>query len=119
MIRIFLSVLFLSVFFSCKESKELPSGVLPPQKMQAALMDMMLADELGRYYFVVDSAEHFTPRQSDYYSKVLQINKIDKKTFIKSLQYYQTRPDLLRPILENLEAEVQVKVDGPKKTGKQ
>jgi hypothetical protein len=90
------------LLISCSGSK-VPKDVLPPQKMQAVLWDAMLADEMADYYGLKDSSLNILSRHAELYQKIFAIHKISKDDFKKSLRFYESHPDLLKPIFDSLQ----------------
>lgn len=87
---------------SCGSS--VPENVLPPDKMQAVLWDVMQADELAEYNTMKDSSFASLAKHAGYYQNVLSIHKISKKQFTLSLNYYERNPELLKKVLDSLQS---------------
>jgi len=102
MIRLSAFLLVCCFVIACS-GNEVPKNVLPPQKMQAVLWDAMLADEAADYYIQKDSSLNTLAQHAMRYQQVFQIHKISKEAFKKSLQFYESRPDLLKPIFDSLQ----------------
>ncbi len=96
----FLLVLFLPFFFSC--SGDVPKGVLPPQKMEAVLYDIVRTDEWVDFARMGDSTFQPFSRRTALYDSVFRLHQISKEDYRKSMAFYQTRPDLLKEILQSL-----------------
>jgi hypothetical protein len=82
---------------ACSESRELPKGILPTQKMVALLIDLHWSDAkiAQSAYTNTDSAQY------NYWqleSAIFKRNKTDTLTFRKSLAYYSQQPKLLEEI---------------------
>ena len=98
---ILLSVVFL---FSCNKNK-LPSGILPQEKMQAVMWDMMRADQfLTDYVFSKDSSVNHDTASIRLYQQVLSIHKLSKEEFKRSFDYYNSHPLLLREVMDSISA---------------
>jgi hypothetical protein len=95
-------ILFAVLIFSCKSS--VPGDVLPAKKMQAVLCEVMQADAMAEYYEASDSTFRSLSKHVDYYQKVFSIHKISKEDFTRSLNYYESHPDRLKPILDSLQS---------------
>lgn len=103
----FLPIVYLLIFlWGCKSDK-VPSGILEAPKMKAVMWDMLRADEVAELNVQKDSSwkamEHYTSQ----YSKVFQVHGVSKEQFQKSLHYYKTRPDLLKPIIDSLQSKAE------------
>lgn len=94
------------LFCACSGSPSVPKDVLPPEKMQAVLYDVIRADEMVDFLRLSDSTyQHFSKRTA-MYDTVFQLHKVKKEAFQKSMKYYQGRPDLLKQIFDNLQKSV-------------
>jgi len=95
---------FLSFFIlSCAEGTKVPDEVLPPQKMEAVLYDVISADELTDFSSIMDSTYRVFSKRTSLYDSIFSIHSIKKENFKKSLQFYQGRPDILKTILDSLQ----------------
>jgi len=96
-------LLIVILFCSCSGKNNIPSDLLPKEEMEVVLWDMIRADQfLLNYVFVKDTAANKREESIKLYRKVLQLHKISKTKFEKSLAYYKARPQLLQPILDSL-----------------
>jgi hypothetical protein len=103
MTRFFNSLLLSLLLVACSQSGSIPANVLPPAQMQNVLWDMMLADETADYYIQKDSSINALAKHAEWYQPVFQIHKISKEDFKRSLRFYESRPDLLKPIFDSLQ----------------
>jgi hypothetical protein len=99
-----LALLLSTIFVSCSGS-DVPKDVMPPEKMQAVLYDVILADELADFSSIQDSTYRELEKRTVLYDSIFQIHNITKQAFHKSFKFYQQRPDLLRTILDSLQAK--------------
>ena len=106
MIRL-LFLLLVTVGASCSSREDIPNDVLPVKKMQQVLWDVMVADEVVEFYHMKDSSLNAFNKRMGLYDTVFSIHKISKQHFQKSLQFYQSRPDLLKIILDSLQRKAQ------------
>ena len=99
-------LLFSIGFFSCSGSS-VPKGVLPPDKMEAVLYDVIRVDELVDFRKMTgDSTYRLFENRTALYDTVFQLHTVKKDEFQKSLRFYQSRPDLVKEILEDLQKKV-------------
>ena len=103
--RYFLIAFFLFLFQSCLNKDKIPSNVLPLKKMQLVLWDLLRADELIGSKISKDSSLDIKDKSIEMYEQVFRIHNITKNEFQKSVDYYQTRPDLLRVILDSISSQ--------------
>jgi hypothetical protein len=101
--RLFQVLVLASCFFySCSGKKDVPSNVLSTGSMQEVLWDLLRAQELAQHQSVEDTTIRLFQMHTDLYDKVFSIHGTTKKEFSHSLNYYQGRPDLLKPIFDTL-----------------
>lgn len=86
---------------SCTDKDKIPAGVLPKDKMEKVLWDMIQADRY-RESFVHDSALDLKKEQFKLYAQVFEIHQITKDEFIKSYKFYMSRPDITRVLFDSL-----------------
>ena len=108
MIRTWLLAVIL--FFSCSQKTKVPDTVLPPDKMEKLLMDMLRAEELLNKV-QIDSTLKDSITRFNLYQSVLAFHKTDKENFKKSFTYYENHPNLLKPILDSMYAKANKKTD--------
>jgi len=85
---------------SCTDKDKLPKGVLPKDKMETVLWDMLQAERY-RATFLKDSAKMKT-ETFKLYAEVFAIHQITKDQFIKSYKFYMSRPDIARDMFDSL-----------------
>jgi hypothetical protein len=98
--RIFSTLLILALFASCN-NKQAPPEILPKEKMEKVLWELLQADEWAFYIHQLDT----TARKQaalQHYAEVYRINGIDAKVFKQSYEYYSKRPALLSPVLDSV-----------------
>ena len=98
-------IFFFLLFWSCNNEPKIPKDILPPAKMQQLLWDLMRADELLNVNPVQDTAGIKQLERTEYYYQVLQIHKVKKEVFKKSLGYYKSNPKLFQMVLDSLQSQ--------------
>lgn len=88
---------------ACNNDSKVPTGVLPKEKMEAVLWDLMRADELVNLKYAKDTSINRFDSSARLYQQVFQLHRTDQATFKKSFKYYQSRPDLLKPVFDSLQ----------------
>ncbi|MCS3802054.1 DUF4296 domain-containing protein [Niastella sp. OAS944] len=86
---------------SCTDKDKIPSGVLPKDKMEKVLWDMIQAERY-RDTFVRDSANDLKKETFKLYAQVFEIHQISKDEFVKSYKFYMSRPDIARAMFDTL-----------------
>jgi hypothetical protein len=96
-------LLFLFFFAFACSGTSVPGGVLPPEKMETVLYDVIRADEMVDFLKLSDSTWQPFSRRTALYDTVFQLHGVKKEEFQKSLSYYQQRPDILKEIIEGMQ----------------
>jgi hypothetical protein len=86
---------------SCTDKDKIPAGVLPKDKMEKVLWDMIQAERY-RETFVRDSAKDLKKETFKLYAQVFEIHQISKDEFVKSYKFYMSRPDIARTMFDSL-----------------
>jgi len=80
----FLVLLLLLVLVSCTGRKRIPKGVLPPDKMEKVLYDVLLAEGYAESYLYADSSMSKEAWMNKEMDKVLAIHKVSQETFMSN-----------------------------------
>jgi hypothetical protein len=88
---------------ACNKDNKVPKGVLPKEKMESVLWDLMRADEIVNLQYTKDTSINRFDSSTRLYQQVFQLHRTDQATFKKSFKYYQSRPDLLKPVFDSLQ----------------
>lgn len=99
-------IALLLFYSSCNSKAEVPEGILPTEKMEQILLDMVRADEIINRQIYVDSVYKTMGGRTRIYQDVFTKHKLTKEQFKKSLNFYQNRPDLLKIVLDSMQSEV-------------
>lgn len=94
------SVLVVFIFSACND-KAVPADILPQQKMEKILWELLEADEWALHNYPLDT----TARKQaalQHYATIYQMNGVDAATFRRSYDYYSERPALLSPVLDSV-----------------
>lgn len=99
-------IFLLSLFFGACKNSSVPDEILPPEKMQNVLYDIIRADEMVDFLRMSDSTYRPFAKRTALYDTVFGLHGVQKETFQQSLRYYQGRPDLLKEIMEDMHAKI-------------
>ena len=91
------------LFFSCKDS--IPSGIIEQNKMQEILWDVLRADALSQQLINRDTAKSLPNKSLKLTREVFLIHNITEEQFEKSYSYYTHHPDMMRTMLDSLNAQ--------------
>jgi hypothetical protein len=98
-----LLIIAILFFTGCKNKKTVPDTILPQNKMQAVVWDMMRADQfLTDYVLNKDTALKKQTESIKLYQQILAINKVSKEEFERSFNYYKAHPLLLKVIMDSI-----------------
>lgn len=96
-------VLFVVMFFlSCTNTSKIPKDIIPKQKMEVILWDLIQADRFGASFLIKDSTKNLHLENVKMYQQVFQIHKISKEEFTKSYKFYLSRPDITKVIFDSI-----------------
>lgn len=96
--------LLLLVLLGCSETKKTPENILGPEKFQKVLIDVMLADALSTERSFKDTALKIKDANAAYFLKIFEIHGTNKNEFMRSYNFYLSRPDFLRVISDSVSA---------------
>ena len=101
--KVLILCMLLAVLSSCSKKNTIPSGIIGKDKMENILWDMIQADRFAAQYLVKDSLAIDLKKETFLlYDQVFQLNKVTKEEFVKSYNYYLSRPDITRVIFDSL-----------------
>ncbi|WP_207515542.1 DUF4296 domain-containing protein [Longitalea luteola] len=86
---------------SCTNKDKIPAGVIPRDKMQKVLWDMIQAERF-RETFVRDSALDLKAETFKLYAQIFDVHDVTKDEFIRSYKFYMSRPDIARNMFDSL-----------------
>lgn len=103
MMKCILIISIAILFFSCKDS--IPSGIIEQNKMQEILWDVLRADALSQQLINRDTAKSLPNKSLKLTREVFLIHNITEEQFEKSYSYYTHHPDMMRTMLDSLNAQ--------------
>jgi hypothetical protein len=91
------------ILAACTGKDKLPEGILPRDKMEAILWDLLRASEfLNGYVLNKDSTLDRKATVTNWYDHVFALHKVSRTAFEKSYVYYREHPVLMNEILDSL-----------------
>jgi hypothetical protein len=103
-----LIILILLVFvFSCGRKDKVPEGVLEPAKMEKVITDLLMSESFAESYLLLDTSKKRDEWFTGELNKVLAIQDVTQVQIRKSLDFYKTRPDLFKVIIDSINARAQ------------
>jgi len=102
MSRVFPGLLIL-FFLGCSGRNDVPSGIIPRDKMEKILWDLVQADQYYREYIARDSSnKNVKAERYKLYEQIFQMYKISRSTFEGSFDYYSQHPSLMKDVFDSL-----------------
>lgn len=100
-----LVIVLLFFLAGCINNNDISSKIIPLPRMKSVMWDFLLADGIVSYNINIDSSIAASNKRFVLYKSVLNKHKISKDQFERSLKYYQSRPDLVKTLLDSLLAQ--------------
>jgi hypothetical protein len=104
MIRI-AGLLFIIFVMACVNRNSVPKNIIPKNEMQKVLWDMIQADQFSKLFLSKDSSKNIKLENMKLYDEVFQLHHITREEFQKSYQFYISRPDIFKMVLDSLSAQ--------------
>jgi hypothetical protein len=88
----------------CADKEHVPSGILPLNKMQTVMWDMIQADQYAALSVAKDSSAHINTKVETLklYEEVFRLHEVSREEFRKSYQYYLDHPELNQMLFDSL-----------------
>jgi hypothetical protein len=97
---------FLLFFYSCKNDNNIPSNILVPNLMADILVDIAIAEGFSESYLFKDTLSKKDSVLKKEISKVLQTHNIKQQQFSNSYQFYASRPNLYKVVMDSANARI-------------
>lgn len=98
-------ILLLFFVAGCIRDNKIPRGILPQNEMRKVLWDLMRADAYVSDFIAKDSARNSRTASDTLYQKVFAIHSTTQEIFRKSMEFYESRPDLLKTVMDSLRSD--------------
>lgn len=96
-------ILLTILLFGIACGRKVPEGIVPQKQMEPLLLDMHLAD--GQLAAMpLDSARSY---RDAYYGAIFNHYGIDSTTFERSIEFYSTRPELMKTMYANIDKRLE------------
>ena len=101
--KVLLFIVFLCLFIQCTRRQRIPDDVLPPEKMEKVLWDMVRADQFASDYLLPsDTSLNRKTESMRLYQQVFQINGISYDQFARSFKFYRSNPRHLKTVIDSI-----------------
>ena len=95
-------IIFLLIILASCSSSPVPRGILPPEKMQHVMYDLIRIDEFINGFITKDTLVNIKKKRSELYEEAFKVNKTTRKDFFLSYKYYQRHPDIQKGLYDSL-----------------
>src|SRR5262245_30021541 len=112
--RTFLFIFLTVSVFGCIRNKEIPEGILSQNEMRKLMWDLMRADAFVAD-FIKDSTRDKKQESAILYEEIFSLHSTTQETFKNSLAYYESHPDLFKPIADSLKGDERKAMEYPEK----
>ena len=100
--RFFLFIILIFSTFGCKKDNKIPKDIIPQNEMRKIMWDLMRADAYVADFIMKDSTCDRKAESAILYQEIFDIHSTNLETFKKSLEFYESRPDLFKAISDSL-----------------
>jgi hypothetical protein len=91
---------------ACTDRTSIPNDIIPPDSMQKILKDIIIVGEYSSEYIARDTLKRDKRKANeDLMDSVFRLHHITRESFKKSLNFYESRPDLNKIIFDSLAAD--------------
>lgn len=105
--RIFLFFILSVSVAGCNRQKTIPKGIISPNEMRKIIWDLMRADAYVADFIMKDSTRKQNQKAESaiLYEQIFNMHSTTREAFIKSRDFYESRPDLLKVITDSLRSD--------------
>jgi hypothetical protein len=91
---------------ACTDRSSIPNDIIPTDSMRKILNDVIIAGVYSDQYISKDSLKRDKRKANDdLMETVFKLHHITRESFMKSLSFYESRPDLNKIIFDSLAAD--------------
>ncbi len=95
--------LLAAILAGCGNKNKIPSNIMPREKMDSVLWDMLRAGEfVNGYVLATDTGAARGSKSVAVYEEVLRVHKITRAQFDESFAWYRAHPDQMKRLLDTL-----------------
>ena len=99
-LNVFLFFIFMA---ACSNRTGIPKDILPPDSMEIIMKDVIMAEQYSYQYLAKDSLiRDKVKANQDLLEAIFKVHHTTRAAFRKSLNYYESRPDLNKKIFDSL-----------------
>jgi hypothetical protein len=102
MIKKMLAAVVIIIVASCTGKDKIPNNVLPKDKMQAVLWDVLRADAFAFNFVTKDSTKKPEAELAKLQQQIFAVHKVTRESFYSSYNYYLAHPRIMLPLLDTM-----------------
>ena len=103
--RILLFFILSISIYGCIRDKKIPKGIISQNEMRKIMWDLMRADTYVSDFIMKDSTRDQKAESAILYEQIFKMHSTTEEAFIKSRDFYLSRPDLLKVITDSLRSD--------------
>ncbi|MEO5594872.1 MAG: DUF4296 domain-containing protein [Chitinophagaceae bacterium] len=100
--RLLISLLLMVWLIASCGSSTIPSDIIPRDKMEIIIWQLMQADEYVNNIVVRDSSKKSSTERMKIYQQVFDLNKTSMSDFKRSYQFYMAHPDITKIMFDSI-----------------
>ena len=101
MTKIFSIIILIGLLWGCSNNKN-PGGVLSKEKMVIVMWDIIGASTYTQHFIKKDSLKNSFGENRKLQQQIFALHKVSKDEFYKSYEYYSSKPEQMRTILDSI-----------------
>lgn len=101
------ALVFFCAFIACNSDDQVPADVIPTQKMQTIVWQLMQADEYVNMLLTKDTLKKSNVERIKRYQQIFSLNKVSEAAFRNSYRYYLDHPDIAKVMFDSIVAVAQ------------
>ena len=95
-------LLLIATLFSSCQSSTIPSDIIPKEKMQAIIWQLMQSDEYVNALVARDTTKKSSTERMKRYQEIFDLNKTSPDEFKKSYRFYIEHPDITKVMFDSI-----------------
>jgi len=103
--RLLILLLLITVLFASCGSGGIPPDIIPGDKMETIMWQLMQSDEYVNAVVAKDPSKKSSTERMKIYQQVFDLNKTSMREFKKSYQFYMEHPDITKILFDSITAK--------------
>lgn len=102
--RMLFFLMLLLQFPGCRGKDDIPSDVLPPQKMRKVMWEIFQADYYAEQFVRRDSSRNAVLESAGMQEQIFRRHGVSRKEYEESYRFYTGHPDLMKALMDSITA---------------